>query len=303
MKASSLLSTFASRPSFSIKTTHCMSASKRLKLSSMAPTKQTTGSAIVHFYDPDVQAKDSIGRTQEHILSWSNSQLENSHNYIQVLFPLPEGSPYNWSAPVIDLETFKAFRARSELRQQLRKSFERMLTFYGFTNSIYSKVDKQKTDNQVITTKDEEQTNIVSDTPAATAAPITNAPSQPSATETPEVAPETPKSNSQSQPSGYYVVRGPNWHKMSRNWCVRMDHNHLRITRILRCLRVLGCQKECDAFFAALKHVYDDPAIQIGPRSMDYWTRAVERPLYLPPDDNEDDCEWLRAWEKEQAKE
>jgi hypothetical protein len=102
MKAGTLLFTFTSRLSNFAQSTNYMSASKRLKLSSMTPPRQTTSSAIVRFYDPDVQAKDALGRTQEQILAWSNSQLENSHNYIQMLFPLPEGSPYNWSAPVID---------------------------------------------------------------------------------------------------------------------------------------------------------------------------------------------------------
>jgi hypothetical protein len=31
---------------------------------------------------------------------------------------------------------------------------------------------------------------------------------------------------------------------------------------------------------------------------MMYWRRAVERPLYLAPDDEEVD--WLRRWEKQQ---
>ena len=290
-----------------------MSASKRLKLSSMAPSRQSTGAAIVRFYDPDVQAEDALGRTQEQILAWNNSQLENSHNYIQVLFPLPEGSPYNWSAPVIDLDTMKAFRAKSELRQRLRYSFERMLTFYGFTTSIYSEpesedkdVKKQEqtpTGTTTIATAAQEGTQDAQAPPAATGGTTTTENSgEATTTETPSAKAGTslPRPTSQVSPSDYYVVRGPNWHKASRSWCVRMDHNHLRITRILRCLRVLGLQTECDTFFAALKHAYDDPATSIGQRSMEFWTRAVQRPLYIAPDD--DKCDWLRAWEEEQQR-
>ena len=51
--------------------------------------------AIVRFYDSDLKGKDAFGRTQAEILSWSDTKLEASHNYIQMLFPLPEGSPYN----------------------------------------------------------------------------------------------------------------------------------------------------------------------------------------------------------------
>jgi len=280
-----------------------MFRNKRLKLSRMAPSRQSTSSAIVRFYDPDIQAEDAFGRTQEQILAWSNSQLEHSHNYIQVLFPLPEGSPFNWSAPVIDLETVKAFRTHSELRQQLRRSFERMLTFYGFTTSIEPELEsrnKQGTGHypSETTTKDA----AISTESAKEGAQEAQAPpsaddqaTAPRASE--EAAPSTPAA--EASLSDYIVIPGDNWPKASRNWCVRFDHNHLRITRILRCLRVLGLQKESEAFFAALKRVYDTPAIGISARSLEFWTRAAERPLHLPPDDMEDECEWLKSWERE----
>lgn len=300
MKAVKIISAFPSRCNSLAHTTKYMSASKRLKLSTMAPPKQSTGSNIVRFYDPDIQAKDALGRTQEQILEWSNNQLENSHNYIQMLFPLPEGSPYNWEAPVIDSETMKAFRANIGLRQRLRRSFERMLTFYGFTTSFHPEVSEVKKD--VVVDKLEQQEQETTAGPpedkeeATTQSPKTTPTTGPPPA---DAAPPKPKSTSQS-PFGYYVVRGPNWRRASRNWCVRMDHNHLRITRILRCLRVLGLQTECDAFFAALKRVHADPAVSIGDRSMEYWTRAVERPLYIAPDN--DKIEWLKTWEAEQEK-
>jgi hypothetical protein len=311
MRAHTLLPNFSSRPRVLANLTKHMSASKRLKLSSMSPSKQSTGSVIVHFYDPDIQAKDPRGRTHEQILAWNNSQLENSHNYIQMLFPLPEGSPFNFAAPVIDLETMKAFRAKNELRQQLRRSFDRMLTFYGFTASNHPEVDNdQKTESKTTKTSDEEQ-STTSPKPEANKATKTESSKEGAQGLSPacgeDSAPHDTKASTitetqtQSSPSDYRIVRGPNWRSASRNWCVRFDHNHLRITRILRCLRVLGLQTECDAFFAALKSVYDDPAISISDRTMMYWRRAVERPLYLAPDDEE--IEWLQTWEAEQQKE
>jgi hypothetical protein len=57
-------------------------------------------------------------------------------------------------------------------------------------------------------------------------------------------------------------------------------------------------QTECDAFFDALEHVYKDPAINISDRTFMYWTRAVTRPLYIAPDD--DEIDWLQEWEEEQ---
>lgn len=100
----------------------------------------------------------------------------------------------------------------------------------------------------------------------------------------------------------FRVARGPNFKERSKNWCVRMDHNHLRITRILRCLRVLGLQLQCEAFYNALKDVYNDPNINIGERSMVHWRRAVREPLHIAPDGTE--CKWLLDWlETNQAKE
>jgi hypothetical protein len=71
------------------------------------------------------------------------------------------------------------------------------------------------------------------------------------------------------------------------NWVSGFTHNHLRITRIIRSLRVLGLEDEATAFFRAVEDVYNTTG-RIGARSLMYWTRAVERPLYLAPEDEED---------------
>ena len=196
---------------------------------------------IVRFYDPNIQAKDRRGRTRSSILAWSDDELEYHHDYIQLLFPLPEGSPFNPSAPVIDEATFNAFRSRLELQTQLRASLQRMLHFYGF-----------------------------------------------------QFASETADGgNSQT----LQVVEGSNYPEASRNWVRRFNHNHLRITRILRSLRVLGLENEALEFFKALKRVYDGG--KIGQKSMMFWTRAIERPLYLAPEDDDDDggCQFLYEFE------
>ena len=110
------------------------------------------------------------------------------------------------------------------------------------------------------------------------------------------------------------VVLSPktNFAKIARgNWLTRFDHNHLRITRIIRyvtdplmkllsyaddcrCLRILGLESAAKAFFQALQ----DNASGVSPRSLMYWRRAVERPLHLPPDDEDDNApgiSWLRG--------
>ncbi|KAF2836271.1 hypothetical protein M501DRAFT_912189, partial [Patellaria atrata CBS 101060] len=185
---------------------------------------------LVRFYDPNISERDSRGRTLNQIIGWNDQKLEWSHDYIQTLFPLPEGSLFNWDVPLIDEPTFEAFRSRSDLRDSLRRSLTRMLSFYGFElNSSSGKPEVDlKADHEA----------------------------------------------------------------RFRNWVMRSNHNHLRITRIIRSLRVLGLEAEARAFFEALEEVYETGLgrSRIGPTSMMYWTRAAERPLYLAPDEDDDDA-------------
>ena len=305
------------------------SSGKRFKFPGMTSTPPSKSASkaplIVRFYDPDVQARDAHDRTQELILSWPDNRLESCHNYIQMLFPVPEGSAFNWEAPIIDRETMDAFRSRSELRSRLRQSFERMLDFYGFTVTTQpkkaegTKKENVETGDDAVAGTTEQQSENADNSSSDSKPPsevasysntdeaVENKGKEPQTQETPQdestkqvststFPPGAPSNNTAL--SGYYVVRAPHWRKSFNNWAVRFDHNHLRITRILRCLRILGLQTECDAFFEALKEVYEDPAFKISERSMSYWTRAVTRPLYIAPDD--DRIEWLRVWEQEQ---
>ena len=184
---------------------------------------------IVRFYDPHLQAPDAQGRSLSDILSWSDSRLEFSHDYIQTLFPLPERSPIDPLAPIIDHATFAAFRSRPEVRFRLRLALERICQFYGFRFQGTGEYDSF---------------------------------------------------GIEKQGSGRFEAR-------ARNWVSRFNHNHLRITRIIRCLRVLGLDEEAKAFFDAVKKVHGDTG-RISDRSLMFWTRAMERPLYLAPEDEED---------------
>lgn len=188
---------------------------------------------LILFYDPTINAPDEEGRTLSSILAWPDSKLESSHDYIQQIFPLPEQSTFNPSAPLISAQVFSTFRERADLRGRLRQSFIRILAFYGL---------EQRT----------------SDTDSGT---------------TEDVVLE--------------IVKAPNFNKASRNWVTVFDHNHLRITRIIRCLRVLGLEQEAEAFFHALESVYQSCGGSISKRSLIFWTRAARRPLWLAPEVND----------------
>ena len=59
---------------------------------------------------------------------------------------------------------------------------------------------------------------------------------------------------------------------------VSFDHNHLRITRILRSLRLFGLEAEAAEFHAQLVAVARRGAV--NRRSLGYWQRAVSEPLF-----------------------
>ena len=86
-----------------------------------------------------------------------------------------------------------------------------------------------------------------------------------------------------------------NFNKLAgETWRTRMDHNHLRITRIIRSMRILGLEPAALAFHNALVANAGD---QVSSRSLMYWKRAAERPLHLPPDESNEEAagvKWLK---------
>lgn len=85
------------------------------------------------------------------------------------------------------------------------------------------------------------------------------------------------------------IVQGNNFDRASRNWVTRFNHNHLRITRIIRCLRVLGLEQQAAAFFIALEKVCKGNGQRISAKSREYWTKAATWPLYMRPDGDDEE--------------
>lgn len=79
------------------------------------------------------------------------------------------------------------------------------------------------------------------------------------------------------------IERRPAFAVHARNWLTPGNHNHLRITRILRCLRVLGLEAEAQAFWEFLRCLYDDESAAgrntITGRTFAFWERAATAPL------------------------
>lgn len=167
----------------------------------------TMNQPIVDFYSG--KTTDTSGRTLREIHAWGYNELENVHDYIQWLFPLPEPSQYNPDAPVLDAGQIAKFHADAELRGQLLASFDKMLAFYGFERNHLS------------------------------------------------------------------IVRSTSWEERSRNWLRTGNHNHLRLTRILKSLSLLGLKEYAHALFEALNTVFSEQSSAISNSTMGYWKRAI----------------------------
>ncbi|KAI2631212.1 opioid growth factor receptor conserved region-domain-containing protein [Xylaria nigripes] len=208
---------------------------------SSAPVSLPSQSALrplVEFYDPLIKGRDARGRTLDEILGWGDETLERQHDYIQMLFPLPEGSVFNFNAPVVDEETMLIFRGSPGLQNNVLRSLKRMISFYGFVAA-----DKEG-DGDL---------------------------SGPRLTITPKADCELGFSH----------------------WKKRMDHNHLRITRIIRCLRVLGLEGAAWDFYNALMEIANAER-QVSLTTRGFWLRAIQNPLFNAPDDTKVD--WLARY-------
>jgi hypothetical protein len=79
------------------------------------------------------------------------------------------------------------------------------------------------------------------------------------------------------------VVEGPRFAAAARNWLRAGNHNHLRLTRMLRSLRVLGLEQEATALWQALHELYEREKAAgrrtISPETFAFWRQAATAPL------------------------
>lgn len=75
--------------------------------------------------------QDHAGRSLAFILAQSDVWLERQHDYIQWLFPLPEPSPINPQAPLLDPTEAARFCRDQQLQARLLTALDRMLHYYG----------------------------------------------------------------------------------------------------------------------------------------------------------------------------
>ena len=72
------------------------------------------------------------------------------------------------------------------------------------------------------------------------------------------------------------VVKAASWDDRKGNWFTQESHNNLRITRILKCLALLGLPQEAQSFEHALHALCDgETDCDIGATARAYWRAAV----------------------------
>ncbi|MFZ0631035.1 MAG: opioid growth factor receptor-related protein [Acidobacteriaceae bacterium] len=75
--------------------------------------------------------------------------------------------------------------------------------------------------------------------------------------------------------TGGVVERLPNFRERAQNWLWPMNHNHLRLTRILRSTLLLGLEAESRALFHALNSIYREYPDRISARTHAFWIDAA----------------------------
>ncbi|GAB1731080.1 hypothetical protein NU195Hw_g7153t1 [Hortaea werneckii] len=82
------------------------------------------------------------------------------------------------------------------------------------------------------------------------------------------------------------------------SWLTTIDHNHLRITRIIRCMRILGLQTPARRFLIALLNA--DTHQTCSQNSVTFWCRAALWDLSKPPSyPRENVVKWLERDEED----
>lgn len=198
-------------------------------------------SPLVQFFTSG--ARDFRGRSLDDILRYSDSELESHHDYIQVLFPLHEPSAFNDNAPLVTRADAEALQKSPAARASMQRALERMCRFYELQPPQVRTAQVMESDG------DDGSRSGTSAFPLLTAAVA--------------AAGSTVKAA--------FLETTP-W------WCVPFDHNHLRITRIIRSLRLFGLEEEACALHAQLvRRVTGTP---VSKRTRVYWHRAATDGLF-----------------------
>jgi hypothetical protein len=76
------------------------------------------------------------------------------------------------------------------------------------------------------------------------------------------------------------LVTGEDFKEKSKNWLNKRNHNYLRLTRMISCLKSVGLDKQADALYNILCDIYKEHESKIGSTTMEFWKKAIDERLY-----------------------
>ena len=153
---------------------------------------------IVDFY---LGGKDSKNRSIQEIISWSDSQIEAVHDFIQWIFPLHERSLHSVGTPFLTAEDIEFLSNSQEAKDNMLLCLERFKDFLG--------VDGDE--------------------------------------------------------------------KKHKRWARTGDHNLLRITRVIRSLRLFGLEDEAKDFHTKVSKIAK--SFDVTKVTMQFWDKALKDTL------------------------
>lgn len=71
------------------------------------------------------------------------------------------------------------------------------------------------------------------------------------------------------------ISRSDVYSERKQEWINLGNHNYLRLTRILTCLKLLGLENYAEALFECLEKIYKEESRRIGSETFNYWKNAV----------------------------
>ncbi|MCP5535447.1 MAG: hypothetical protein H7A51_04335 [Akkermansiaceae bacterium] len=161
-----------------------------------------------------LETPDHMVRTLDSYWQQDARWLEQTHDYIQWMFPLVVRSNYNPHAPVLTDQVRQAFELTDQheskvLQDNLSRSTQCMLGFYGY--------------------------DVVAGD----------------------------------------INRACDWQEKSRKWLNNGNHNHLRITRILRSLNLLGQGDLAQALLAEFENSIEQTSAPVPRETRLLWKNAA----------------------------
>jgi hypothetical protein len=74
----------------------------------------------------------------------------------------------------------------------------------------------------------------------------------------------------------FVITKSEDYPVRKKEWLCPLDHNYLRITRILKCLMLLRLESYAQSFYRCLKQIYREESSHIGGETFQYWTNAIK---------------------------